>query len=212
MVVHPAPGNEHGTLVNALLGRYARLPGDSIRPGIVHRLDKDTSGLMVVARGPEALTKLSRAFKLREVRKEYLALIFGALHPPHGVISASIGRDPRRRQRMAVVTSGGREARTSFRTEQTFRHYSLLRIVLETGRTHQIRVHFSAIGHPIVGDLVYGRSIRGTALSRQFLHAALLNFKHPVTGEDLEFRSNLPPDLESILEMLRGAENYRVTS
>jgi 23S rRNA pseudouridine1911/1915/1917 synthase len=204
MVVHPAPGNERGTLVNALLGRYASLPGDPVRPGIVHRLDKDTSGLMVVARTPAAVTALARAFKHREVHKEYLALIVGTLNPPSGAISAGIGRDPRHRQKMAVLASGGREARTTYRTEETFKNFSLVKVGLETGRMHQIRVHFAALGHPVVGDPVYGRPIRGLTLRRQFLHSALLRFRHPVTGEEMEFTSSLPDDLTQVLERLRA--------
>jgi 23S rRNA pseudouridine1911/1915/1917 synthase len=204
MVVHPAPGNESGTLVNALLGRYSSLPGDPVRPGIVHRLDKDTSGLIVVARTPAAVTALARAFKQREVHKEYLALIIGTLSPQTGAISAGIGRDPRHRQRMAVLATGGRDARTTYRTEESFKNFSLVRVGLETGRMHQIRVHFGALGHPVVGDPVYGRPIRGLALRRQFLHATVLRFRHPVTGEEMEFSSSLPNDLADVLDRLRA--------
>ncbi len=203
MVVHPAPGNETGTLVNALLGRYASLPGDPARPGIVHRLDKDTSGVMVVARTPAAVSALARAFKNRQVHKEYLALVIGALEPSSGTISADIGRDPRHRQRMAVVGQGGREARTTYWTEESFSHYSLVRVRLDTGRMHQIRVHFSALGHPIVSDPVYGRPIKGLPLTRQFLHASLLRFVHPGTGVEMEFISPLPGDLAAVLDRLR---------
>jgi 23S rRNA pseudouridine1911/1915/1917 synthase len=203
MVVHPAPGNQSGTLVNALLGRYAGLPGDPARPGIVHRLDKDTSGLIVVARSAQALASLAAAFKQREVHKEYLALVLGTLDPPSGVISADVGRDPRFRQRMAVVATGGRQARTRYATVEYFRHFSLLRVVLETGRTHQIRVHFSALGHPVAGDPVYGRIGGKLPLDRQFLHAALLRFRHPRSGESMEFVSPLPDDLDRALEALR---------
>jgi 23S rRNA pseudouridine1911/1915/1917 synthase len=203
MVVHPAPGNERGTLVNALLGRYADLPGDPIRPGIVHRLDKDTSGLVVVARTPAAISALARAFKNRDIHKEYLALVVGTLKQRAGTIQAGIGRDPRHRQRMAVLATGGRDARTTYWTEEAFRNFSLVRIVLETGRMHQIRVHFSAMGHPIVGDPVYGRPVTGLRLRRHFLHAALLRFKHPITGEELEFRSTLPPELAEVLTVMR---------
>jgi 23S rRNA pseudouridine1911/1915/1917 synthase len=204
MVVHPAPGNETGTLVNALLGRYARLPGDPMRPGIVHRLDKDTSGLMVVARTPAAISVLSRAFKNREVHKEYVALIVGALDQDSGTIKADIGRDPRHRQRMAVVGYGGREASTTYWTEEKFARFTLIRVRLDTGRMHQIRVHFSALGHPIVGDPVYGRAIAGLSLNRQFLHSSLLRFIHPRTGEGMEFASMLPEDLAAVLARLRN--------
>jgi 23S rRNA pseudouridine1911/1915/1917 synthase len=203
MVVHPAPGNEHGTLVNALLGRYASLPGDPLRPGIVHRLDKGTSGLMVVALAPEAVAALAGLFKRREIHKEYMALVIGALTPPSGSISGNIGRDPRHRQRMAVLATGGREARTTYQTEEALQGFSLLRVVLETGRMHQIRVHLSAVGHPIVGDPLYGRPVRGLAISRQFLHATRLRFRHPRTDAVLDLVSPLPPDLAGQLDALR---------
>ena len=204
MVVHPAPGNEHGTLVNALLGRYAELPGDPARPGIVHRLDKDTSGLIVVGRTPAAIAALAAAFKQREVHKEYLALLIGALRPSSGTIHAEIGRDPRYRQRMAVVASGGRDARTLYATEETFPGYSLVRVTQLTGRMHQIRVHFSAGGHPVVGDPVYGRASTRMPLRRQFLHATRLRFRHPVSGYELDLHSPLPDDLQSMLDLLRA--------
>jgi 23S rRNA pseudouridine1911/1915/1917 synthase len=203
MVVHPAPGNEHGTLVNALLWRYARLPGDPLRPGIVHRLDKDTSGLIVVALTPEAVPALAGLFKRREIRKEYLALVLGTLNPPAGSIAGDIGRDPRYRQRMAIVATGGREARTTYETEEVLDGFSLVRVMLETGRMHQIRVHFSALGHPIAGDPLYGRPLRGLAIKRQFLHATRLRFQHPFTGETLDLVSPLPPDLAHQLALLR---------
>jgi 23S rRNA pseudouridine1911/1915/1917 synthase len=212
MVVHPAPGHERGTLVNALLGRYAHMEGDPARPGIVHRLDKDTSGLIVVGRTQPAITVLARAFKQREVRKEYLALVVGSPKPASGSISADIGRDPRHRQRMAVVAYGGRDARTTYQTMASFRHFSLLRVSIETGRMHQIRVHFGAMGYPIVGDPVYGRQLRGLKLDRQFLHAALLRLPHPVTGEQLEFRSELPPDLAAVLRELQSAADASAVS
>ncbi len=204
MVVHPAPGNLSGTLVNALLGRYATLPGEPFRPGIVHRLDKDTSGLIVVARTPSALAALAGSFKQRQVHKEYLALVVGTPCPPVGRISGEIGRDPRQRQRMAVVAMGGREADTTYRTLETLGGYSLLEVVLGTGRTHQIRVHFRAMGLPIAGDAVYGRPAPALGLSRQFLHAARLRFAHPVSGEELDLQAPLPPDLARALERLRG--------
>ena len=206
MVVHPAPGNESGTLVNALLGRYAELPGPIERPGIVHRLDKDTSGLMVVARTAQAVTALSGAFKRREVDKEYLTLLIGTPTPASGTIEAAIGRDPRHRQRMAVLPAGGRDARTGYSTVETFRGYALVRVALETGRMHQIRVHFSALGHPVAGDPIYGRAGGRLPLRRQFLHAARLAFAHPATGAPLDFSSELPEDLARVLALLRAAE------
>jgi len=203
MVVHPAPGNLHGTLVNALLARYADLPGEPFRPGIVHRLDKDTSGLIVVARTAPALAALASAFKQRDVYKEYLALVVGHPNPASGAISGDIGRDPRRRQRMAVVAVGGREAHTTYETVEVLGGYALLRVVLGTGRTHQIRVHLGAMGYPIAGDPVYGRPAPALGLHRQFLHAARLRFRHPFTGEELDLRADPPSDLQSVLETLR---------
>ena len=204
MVVHPAPGNESGTLVNALLGRYRDLPGGGERPGIVHRLDKDTSGLIVVARTQEAVAALAGQFKRREVHKEYLTLVVGTLRPAEGHIRADIGRDPRNRQRMAVVPAGGREAFTAYRTEETFPGYSLVRVFPESGRMHQIRVHFAAAGHPVVGDSVYGRAARGLPLRRQFLHAARLQFHHPHSGDPLDFSSPVPADLQDTIDRLRS--------
>lgn len=203
MVVHPAPGNLHGTLVNALLARYAELPGEPFRPGIVHRLDKDTSGLIVVARTAVALAALASAFKQRDVYKEYMALVVGHPNPAAGAVSGDIGRDPRHRQRMAVVAVGGREAHTTYETVEHLGGYSLLRLVLGTGRTHQIRVHLGAIGHPIAGDPVYGRPAPSLGLRRQFLHAARLRFRHPFTGKELDLTAPLPEDLQTALEILR---------
>ncbi|HEY8284360.1 MAG TPA: RluA family pseudouridine synthase [Chloroflexota bacterium] len=203
MVVHPAPGNPHGTLVNALLARYADLPGESFRPGIVHRLDKDTSGLIVVARTAPALAALAAAFKKRDVYKEYLALVVGHPKPANGSISGDIGRDPRHRQRMAVVAVGGREAHTTYETVELLGGYALLRVVLGTGRTHQIRVHLGALGFPIAGDPTYGRPSPALGLDRQFLHAARLRFTHPFTGEELDLRAAPPSDLQAVLKVLR---------
>ncbi|MGH2345131.1 MAG: RluA family pseudouridine synthase, partial [Chloroflexota bacterium] len=204
MVVHPAPGNQTGTLVNALLGRYAALPGEPFRPGIVHRLDKDTSGLIVVARTGRVLAALASSFKQRRVYKEYLALVVGVPRPADGQISGEIGRDPRMRQRMAVVATGGREANTTYHTLETVGGYTVLKVVLGTGRTHQIRVHFRAMGFPIAGDPVYGRPAPALGLNRQFLHAARLRFTHPISGEELDLQASLPPDLTYALERLRG--------
>ncbi len=206
MVVHPAPGNSEGTLVNALLGRYAALPGEAFRPGIVHRLDKETSGLIVIARTPAALASLAGSFKNRLVYKEYLALVAGVPRPADGEISGEIGRDPKQRQRMAVVASGGREAHTTYHTLETLGGYALLKVILGTGRTHQIRVHFRAMSFPIAGDSVYGRPAPALGLHRQFLHAARLRFAHPVTGEQMDFEAPLPTDLAHALALLRGAK------
>ncbi len=203
LVVHPAPGHEDGTLVNALLAHVPDLDTseDASRPGIVHRLDKDTSGLMVVAKDPQTHTALAGQMKEHRMVKRYLAMVEGHLPVPEGTVDASIGRDPRYRQRMALVPvgRGGREAVTRFRVLAQAYGRSLLDVQLETGRTHQIRVHMAAIQHPVVGDLVYGRS-QPPMPPRQFLHAAHLEFAHPTTGEWMVFDAPLPPDLASFLE------------
>jgi 23S rRNA pseudouridine1911/1915/1917 synthase len=216
LVVHPAPGHPAGTLVNAVL---AHAPGVEMngthRPGIVHRLDKDTSGLIVVAKTDAARLDLVGQFADRRVLKEYLALVLG--YPPAtATIDAPIGRDPRRRQRMAVAP-GGRPAQTDVTTIETLHGCALVRARPHTGRTHQIRVHLAALGHPIVGDAVYGpggalvvaqgpnRPPRRLTAPRQFLHAARLGFRLPSTGEWREFTSALPPDLEAVLAALRAA-------
>jgi 23S rRNA pseudouridine1911/1915/1917 synthase len=201
LLVHPAAGQHSGTLVNAILARCPDLGeiNGSIRPGIVHRLDKDTSGLMMVAKNEAAQRSLSRQIKQRSVKKGYLALVLGHLTPEHGAIDAPIGRHPRDRKRMAVV-SGGREARTEYKVIKYFDDYTLVEAMPETGRTHQIRVHFAAIGHSIFGDHIYGK--KSPLLSRQFLHAHRLGFKLPSSGEFVEFRAELPPDLEEVLRQL----------
>ena len=205
LVVHPAPGHQSGTLVNALLAHCPRL-GDaegSVRPGIVHRLDKDTSGLMVVAKSAAAQASLAGQIKERSITKAYLALVRGRLSPRQGAIEAPVGRHPGMRKRMAVV-SGGREARTEYRVMDYLDDYTLVEALPETGRTHQIRVHFSAIGHPVFGDPVYGR--RSPLLERQFLHAHRLGFRLPSSGDYREFTSELPPDLREALDSLRAGE------
>jgi 23S rRNA pseudouridine1911/1915/1917 synthase len=198
LAVHPAPGHPSHTLVNAILAYFPHLAniGDSLRPGIVHRLDKDTSGVMLVAKNRAAQANLAEQFKARSVVKAYLVLVKGHLTPETGIIEAPIGRDPRNRKKMAVVTSG-REARTEYRVIKYLGSYTLLEVSLETGRTHQIRVHLAAIGYPVVGDKVYG--VKSPYLSRQFVHASRLGFKLPSTGEYVEFTSKLPPDLEQAL-------------
>jgi 23S rRNA pseudouridine1911/1915/1917 synthase len=208
MVVHPAPGHSGGTLVNALLAHVPELEldmGDEARPGIVHRLDKDTSGLMVVAKRRAAHEALSRQMAARTMRKEYLALVRGRPSPPSAIIDAPIARDPHDRQRMAVV-EGGRPARTRYTTEHVYPHYTLVRCVLETGRTHQIRVHMASTGHPILGDPTYGKATLKDAdrlgLTRQFLHATRLGFTIPSTGEWREFDSPLPDELQQVLAQL----------
>lgn len=201
LVVHPAAGHCTGTLVHALIAYCPELGSldGSVRPGIVHRLDKDTSGLMMVAKNSAAQANLSRQIKERSITKAYDALVEGHLTPEQGAIEAPIGRSLRNRKRMAVV-SEGREARTQYRVVKYINAYTLLEATPETGRTHQIRVHFSAIGHSIFGDPVYGR--RSPLLKRQFLHACLLGFKLPSSSEYMEFVSELPPDLREALEHL----------
>ncbi len=199
--VHPAPGHPEHTLVNAVLA-YLSIPSDaddSLRPGIVHRLDMDTSGVMLVARNRSARDNLLEQFKSRSVVKVYLVLVMGHLSPERGVIEAPIGRDPRNRKRMAVVADGeGRPARTEYRVIKYTGDYSLLEVALETGRTHQIRVHLAAIGYPVVGDATYGK--KSALVSRQFVHASRLGFRLPSTGEYVEFEAVLPSDLAKALE------------
>ncbi len=201
LAVHPAPGHYSHTLVNAILSHFPDLPvtSGSLRPGIVHRLDKDTSGVMLVAKNSAAQLNLINQFRTRSVVKAYLALVKGHLTPEHGVIEAPIGRDPRNRKRMAVVAEGrGREARTQYQVVRYIGNYTLLEVRPETGRTHQIRVHLLAIGYPVVGDPVYG--IKSAYLSRQFLHASRLGFSLPSTDKYVEFTSDLPPDLAQALK------------
>lgn len=203
MVVHPAPGHFDDTLVNALLARYPELQdvGEEGRPGIVHRLDKDTSGLIIIARNSQTLTALMEQMQRHEIVKRYLALVEGNVAHDQGSIDAPIGRDTRNRQQMTVTNRDSREARTHFRVVQRFDRHTLLLLQLETGRTHQIRVHLKAIGHPVVGDPVYGsgNAPRGFMLHRQFLHAYQLQFNHPITGQLLEIEAPLPKDLQNIL-------------
>jgi 23S rRNA pseudouridine1911/1915/1917 synthase len=205
MVVHPAHGHRSGTLVNALLAYCPDLAGigGKLRPGIVHRLDKDTSGLIVVAKNDAAHSHLQRQFKQRQVEKTYLALTEGCLPAAHGVIDAPIGRDPKHRKRMAVVPGAGREARTEYTVREFLADHSYVEARLVTGRTHQIRVHFAAIGHPLVGDRVYGYRKQQLPVSRHFLHAARLAFSLPSTAERVEFLSELPSELAAVLESLR---------
>jgi len=205
MVVHPAPGHSSDTLVNALLAYSPALGdmGNEQRPGIIHRLDKDTSGLIIVAKNARSLAALTEQMQRHEVVKRYLALVAGSMPLDQGSIDAPIGRDPRRRQQMAITAVGSREARTHFRVLQRFPHgHTLLLLQLETGRTHQIRVHLKAIGHPIVGDPVYGpgRKEHDLTLERPFLHAYQLKFTHPTTGAVLELEAPLPPDLQAVLQ------------
>ncbi|MCJ7510456.1 MAG: RluA family pseudouridine synthase [Dehalococcoidia bacterium] len=207
LTVHPAAGHPSGTLVNALLTIYPELANikGTLRPGIVHRLDKDTSGLLVVAKNEAAQANLAGQLKNREVHKVYLALVRGRVEPPQGVIDAPIGRHPRRRQRMAVL-EGGRAAQTRYRVRELLDDagvaYSLVEAEPLTGRTHQIRVHLASIGHPVVGDKLYGKA--STLVGRQFLHAWRLGFRLPASGRYQEFESPLPGDLAGALEALGG--------
>ena len=204
MVVHPGPGHSDDTLVNALLARYPELQGvgEDGRPGIVHRLDKDTSGLIIIARNNRTLTALMEQMQEHRIVKRYLALVEGDVAHDQGSIDAPIGRDTRNRQQMTITTRDSREARTHFRVLQRFSRHTLLLLQLETGRTHQIRVHLKAIGHPVVGDSVYGSGNvpKGFTLNRQFLHAYQLQFDHPITGKQIEIEAPLPKDLQNILE------------
>jgi|APGre2960657505_1045072.scaffolds.fasta_scaffold00062_3 23S rRNA pseudouridine1911/1915/1917 synthase len=211
LVVHPGTGNEHGTLVHGLLQEFPEIAevGESGRPGIVHRLDRDTSGLMVVARSAAAYVELVDALGERKVTRKYVALVEGVPDARRGVIDAPIGRSTRSRTRMAVRDSG-RPARTHYEVEKIWLdpHVSLLAVRLESGRTHQIRVHFSAISHPVVGDGTYGSSEKSSRIiSRPFLHAAGLSFNHPVSGEPLNFTEPLTPDLLHALEALGPAQD-----
>jgi len=201
VVVHPARGHREQTLSQLLAPQLAG--GEAERPGIVHRLDRDTTGLLVLARSAEAHRDLQAALAERRIEREYLALVEGRPPARSGTIEAPIGRDPRVRTRMAVDGAGAREARTHFVLERALAGTSLLRLRLDTGRTHQIRVHLQAIGHPVCGDPEYGTAgLLG--LARQFLHATRLAFDHPVTGERVEIVSPLPPDLQAALALAEG--------
>ena len=197
MAVHPGPGHERSTLVNALLAHCPDLAGieGTLRPGIVHRLDKDTSGLLIVAKNDRAQLRLSAQMASRAMRKEYLALVQGT-PPPSGTIDAPVGRHPGQRKQMAIVAEG-RPARTHFRALGPVGRDTLVLARLESGRTHQIRVHFAGIGHPVIGDPVYGR--RSDLVDRQFLHAWRLGFEHPRTGGWIALEAPLPEDLTAAL-------------
>ena len=221
MVVHPAPGHPNGTLVNALLHHVQDLSGigGKLRPGIVHRLDMDTSGLMVVAKGDEAHVALSNAIRRREVRRIYRAVAWGHLPESPLTVDAPVGRDPRERKRMAVV-EGGRRALTRIRVRERWTAAEYLDVSLKTGRTHQIRVHLAHLGHPVVGDTLYGphwaRGMSGTIRAwaqemerrayRQLLHSSDLRFLHPISGEEMRFHVQPPPDMASIVRWAKGEE------
>lgn len=219
LVVHPAPGHADGTLVNALLYRYRSLAAgdDPLRPGIVHRLDRNTTGLLVVARRDRVLAALQEQIQARTMGRIYLALSWGRWAGDEAVLEGDIGRDQRRRQRMAVVKKGGRPAVTRYRVLEDHGFVQLCRVELETGRTHQIRVHFARSGHPVVGDPLYGDDarVRGVhhldrrradamvkAAGRQMLHASELHFRHPADGREMTFAAPLPPDMAAVLRKL----------
>ncbi|AEV68726.1 RluA family pseudouridine synthase [Acetivibrio clariflavus] len=206
MVVHPAAGNYSGTLVNALMkhcGDNLSSINGVIRPGIVHRIDKDTSGVLVVAKSNEAHEKLSMMLKEHDINRVYIALVHGIIREEAGKIDAPIGRHPVDRKKMAVNTKNGRRAVTHFKVLERFKDATMLEVKLETGRTHQIRVHMSYIGYPIIGDTVYGRKKDKYNIEGQALHAKLLGFVHPITNEYMEFESELPEYFVKLLEELR---------
>ena len=207
VVVHPARGHATGTLVQSLGGRAAG-GEDPWRAGIVHRLDRDTSGLLVVAKSDQVHRALKSLLASRLLRREYLALVDGHPSARTGTIDAPIGRDRRDRLRMSIDTDNPRAARTHFETERVLPAATLLRVALETGRTHQIRVHMAAIGHPVSGDPLYGTAGR-YGLGRQFLHAARLAFPHPVTGDEVDVRSELPEDLRAALRRAGASDRPR---
>ena len=208
MVVHPSIGHESGTLVNAVLHHCPELEGvgGERRPGIVHRLDMDTSGLIVVAKNDKALQYLQAQFKERTVDKLYLALVDGQVNPPEALVDAPIGRDPRQRKKMAVIpmhySAKSRPAQTYYQTKISFDDHTLLQCTLYTGRTHQIRVHLQYIGFPIVGDKVYGRRKQSIKLNRQFLHAEQLTLKRPSDEQPITCMAELPPKLQNILDQI----------
>jgi len=206
MVVHPAHGNYSGTLVNALLKRCHGLSGINgvIRPGIVHRIDKNTSGVIVVAKTNEAHLDLSQQLKNHTIERKYIALLEGRLKEEAGTIDAPIGRDPLNRKKMAVTSKNSKNAVTHYRVLELFKSNTLIEAKLETGRTHQIRVHMAYIGHPVVGDTVYGYKKQRFKLQGQLLHAALLGFVHPVTKKYMEFTAPLPDHFKKILNTLRN--------
>lgn len=204
MVVHPAPGHYSGTVVNALMYHCKDLSGINgvLRPGIVHRIDKDTSGLLMAAKNDLAHASLAAQLKAHTVTRKYIALVHGNVPHDRGTVDAPIGRDPKDRKMFTVTDRGSKHAVTHFAVMERFGDYTLLELQLETGRTHQIRVHMKYIGHPLAGDPVYGRS-KTIGLGGQALHAAVLGFKHPRTGEHLQFEAPIPADMERELDILR---------
>ena len=201
MVVHPAPGHYSGTLVNALLYRYNLDSKDNLRPGIVHRLDKDTSGLMLVAKNDWMLEKLSKMISEKSVERKYLAIVDGVIKHDTGEIDAPIGRDIHDRQKMAVTDKNSKEAITHFKVLERFKNNTLLECILDTGRTHQIRVHLAYIGYPVMNDPIYNRN-KSTEFG-QMLHSYAIKFKHPKTGKELKFEVDPPKEFKEKLEELR---------
>lgn len=208
LTVHPGAGHDDDTLVNAAVARWPQIVnvGEPDRPGIVHRLDRDTSGLMVIALAPTAYSKLSEMIRAREITRIYTALVHGHPKSQRGVVDAPIGRDPYHRTRQAILDTG-RTSRTHYELVINIDDFAVLEIRLETGRMHQIRVHMQAIGHPVVGDQSYGKRIKAKNpiignLNYQFLHASKLEFKHPITGEQLSITSKLPATLQAVLDSL----------
>jgi 23S rRNA pseudouridine1911/1915/1917 synthase len=205
MVVHPAPGNYTGTLVNALLyhckENLSGINGE-IRPGIVHRIDKDTSGLLMIAKNDKAHLKLSMLLKEHDITRRYHAIVYGTFKENEGIVEAPIGRSRQDRKKMSVI-DGGRYAKTQYKVLETFKNYTYIELTLFTGRTHQIRVHMKHIGHPLLGDLVYGPQKVIFGLDKQVLHAKTLGFIHPGTGEYVEFNSELPEYFTVLIDKLR---------
>lgn len=199
LVVHPTLDHPTGTVVNALISHLGKIEVNDFRPGIVHRLDKNTSGLLVVAKNNAVLENLKTQFKTRQVEKKYIALATGVLPKEKGIIEGSISRHPKFKQKFTVVAEGGKEAKTEYRVLRRFKKFTLLELKPMTGRTHQLRVHLANFGHPIAGDKLYGGRM---ILTRQFLHAAYLHFTHPTTGKRLTFVSVLPEDLDIVLQKL----------
>lgn len=209
MVVHPAPGSWSGTLVNALLYHCQNLSGINgvIRPGIVHRIDKDTSGLLMVAKNDEAHHNLAQQIKNHEVARNYRAIVHGSLAEPSGTIDAPIGRDPKSRKKMAVVFKNSKKAITHYYVLNRFMNFTEIKAVLETGRTHQIRVHMAYLKHPILGDPLYGPKKNPFGLQGQVLHAEFLAFRHPKTGQLMEFTADLPETFRKLKEKLKTIAN-----
>ena len=205
MVVHPAPGNYTGTLVNALLyhckDQLSGINGE-IRPGIVHRIDKDTSGLLMIAKNDKAHLGLSELLKTHDITRKYHAIVYGRFKEATGTVDMPIGRSPQDRKKMAIVPNG-REAKTDYRVIEQFKNHAHVELTLYTGRTHQIRVHMKAIGHPLVGDSVYGPSKSLFGLDKQMLHAKVIGFKHPITGKEMYFESELPSYFTAVLDRIR---------